>query len=339
MLASLATSKPVSHLLAFSMGIMPSPFGADVPLAVKILSSVITLALVVALVHPITNVIVRFRADYSPKPVYLQSEDGAVLPLPTVGVHSVFGMIRRIWLIEGIGGFYKGYLPTAISAIVVFLVSVAVLGIDAIELSYNEWPRLSAPESITACFILTVLALPITVVTFRAITTPYVLPYFNVLKSCRLLFTPTERRRPWSIYLIPGLLITSLARNATYLLILAPLRRLLLPPFDTSDPQVAADKLTLFIALVALATVITTPLEVVETRLAIQQYHADLTDASQTHRDEEGLVDDVISYRRGDDPYIGLLDATDRITHEEGRYILFRAWWFTFLAGLSLVAA
>ena len=42
----------------------------------------------------------------------------------------------------------------------------------------------------------------------RAITTPYKLPYLKPIQSLRVLLTPTERRRPWILYLTPGLLLT-----------------------------------------------------------------------------------------------------------------------------------
>lgn len=67
----------------------------DYVLAIKIV------ALVVA-TQPLTNVIVKFRADYTPKPVQLHAdpEDNADASPSTNGVSSVFQMAKRVFQIE-----------------------------------------------------------------------------------------------------------------------------------------------------------------------------------------------------------------------------------------------
>ena len=50
------------------------------------------------------------------------------------------------------------------------------------------------------------IGVPATAITYRAIVTPYNLPSFQPRYSLRVLLTPIERRRPWLLYLTPGLL-------------------------------------------------------------------------------------------------------------------------------------
>ncbi len=55
---------------------------------------------------------------------------------------------------------------------------------------------------------LTLITLPMTVLTNRCIITPYKLP-FHARQTLRLILTPDEYAKPWSLYLAPGLLIST----------------------------------------------------------------------------------------------------------------------------------
>ena len=97
------------------------------------------------------------------------------------------------------------------------------------------------------------------------------------MSSLRILLTPTERRRPWIIYLTPGLLPAQVLHISIVVLGLAPLRRLLLPALaDPSLPvsDTSALNLIIYTIFVVMAAVVLTPLEVITTRLAIQRNHA-----------------------------------------------------------------
>lgn len=65
------------------------------PLIILLLASAITLAVFV----PLTGILVRFRANYNPKGLQLDSEGGAA---PHTGpvVHSYFGMMARVYKLE-----------------------------------------------------------------------------------------------------------------------------------------------------------------------------------------------------------------------------------------------
>jgi len=65
----------------------------------------------------------------------------------------------------------------------------------------------------------------------RAITTPHKLPYLDAAKSLRVLLTPTERRKPWILYLTPGLMCGDLCSfcKPKLTLTLGPRKSFILP--------------------------------------------------------------------------------------------------------------
>lgn len=170
------------------------------------------------------------------------------------------------------------------------------------------------------------------------------------MKSLRILLTPTERSRPWIVYLTPGLLAAEVAHVAIVVLGLTPLRRFLLPSFgdpDTTYEDFSTIKMAIYFVLLVLATLILTPLEVMSTRLAIQRNHASAeynSVAQEVDGDAEdvaflGAEEDVIGLRNEEDPYTGFVDCAKRIIDEEGWKALYRAWWITFLGALLSTAA
>lgn len=146
----------------------------------------------------------------------------------------------------------------------------------------------------------------------RAITTPYKLPYFKPIQSLRVLLTPTERRRPWILYLTPGLLLTQLLHVAYVVsalrdnknipihvslqtFILGPLHRFLVPmksEFGIAHPDTTPLKLAIYFAVVVTSTIILTPLEVITTRLAIQRNHAS-SEYNSVSQEVEGEAEEV----------------------------------------------
>jgi hypothetical protein len=115
------------------------------------------------------------------------------------------------------------------------------------------------------------LSLPAMVITYRAIITPYRLPAFNPSVSLRVLLTPTERNRPWRLYLTPGLLASQLSHIAYVVFILNFVGRVILvaPPVDGNEPpqfMVEPWRVAVYFVLVLLSTVVLTPLEVISTR-------------------------------------------------------------------------
>ena len=198
----------------------------------------------------------------------------------------------------------------------------------------------------------------------RSITTPYRLPYFGPFHSLRVLLTPTELRKPWVLYLTPGLLAAELLHISYVVIALRALRLMLLPSLSQSDDAQPRDlsprSLIIYLAISLFSTAILCPLEVISTRLAVQRNHesAGFNSAAQEEvGDAEDLPEyspdeDVIGYefllyhsfvscnrwisrmRNDKDPYLGLVDCAKRIIEEEGWGALYRGWWLTMLFGV-----
>lgn len=126
--------------------------------------------------------------------------------------------------------------------------------------------------------------------------------------SLRVLLTPTERRRPWILYLTPGLLAAEVAHIAYVAMGLGPLRRLLLPGLSKSGVPKAEDfppvRLGVFLVLVVLSTLILTPLEVIATRLAIQRNHA-APEFNSVSQEETGDPEEVADFAGAEEDVIG----------------------------------
>lgn len=130
------------------------------------------------------------------------------------------------------------------------------------------------------------------------------------MHSLRVLLTPTERKRPWILYLTPGLLLSEVLHIAIVVLGLGPLRRLLLPALSRKSELTIADisiaKLSIYIVLVVISTAILTPLEVIATRLAIQRNHAS-AEYNSVSQEVDGDADETAEFSGSDEDVIGLV--------------------------------
>ena len=198
-----------------------------------------------------------------------------------------------------------------------------------------------------------------------SVTTPYKLPYFAPRYSIRILLTPTERRKPWLLYLTPGLLPAQLIAVTYGILGLRTLRHFLLPgyrPGADLPEGFTSLRFGLYFIVVIVSTAILCPLEVITTKLAIQRNHASAEFNSVLQEEEgdteetaeySGTEEDVIGYvltlswprsfadtvfirlRHERDPYTGFVDCAKRIAQEEGPAALYRAWWVTMFACIA----
>ncbi|TFK75362.1 mitochondrial carrier [Pluteus cervinus] len=303
-----------------------------------------SLAISLAIIVPLTGVLVRFRANYNPKGLQLDAEGGAE---PHTGpvIHSYFGMMLRVYRIEGWPGLYKGLMPTLLSSAVITVFILFFLDAPPRHGAYKA-PTAGIIGTLAYSVGMMLISLPTAIITYRSITTPHKLAYFNIVQSIRILLTPTERARPWILYLTPGLLAAEVIHIAIVVLVLGPLHRFLLPSLGTpnvSIEDISFLKLSLYIVVVVLCAAFLTPLEVIATRLAIQRNHAspEFNSVSQevdgdTEETMEfaGVEEDVIGLRSEGDPYLGLVDCAQRIIAEEGYVALYRAWWLTLLGGI-----
>jgi hypothetical protein len=110
------------------------------------------------------------------------------------------------------------------------------------------------------------VSLPAMIITYRAVITPYRLPTFNPVVSLRILLTPMERARPWTLYAAPGLLVSQVLHIGYVIFILNGLGRLILAAPEDWKDGFETWRVAVYLALSMLSTVILTPLEVVSTR-------------------------------------------------------------------------
>jgi hypothetical protein len=312
---------------------------------VDILAVLLVLATSLLISVPLTGSLVRLRANYNPKGLQLD-EDGVVQPYTGPQITSFFGMLARVKRIEGWGGLYKGLMPTLLSTVV--LVVFATLFYDGFEGQPRNHglpnpPRAGAFGTLMYSIFWIMVSLPGVVIAYRAITTPYKLPYFQPMYCLRILLTPTEMRRPWLLYFTPGLLACELLATAYGILGLRTIRHFILPEYQAGEPLPEGYtplRFGLYFLVVILSTAVLCPLEVMTTKLAIQRNHAssEYNSVSQeTEGDAEGTIDyssteeDVIGLRHERDPYTSLVDCAKRIVDEEGLSALYRAWWVTML--------
>ena len=127
------------------------------------------------------------------------------------------------------------------------------------------------------------------------------------MTSLRVLLTPTERRRPWILYMTPGLMAAELIHLCIIVLFLGPLRRLLLP--ELSHPgfnpsKVSFIKLSIYFSIFCSSVVALTPLEVIATRLAIQRNHAS-AEYNSVSQEIDGDGDETVEYTGADEDVIG----------------------------------
>ncbi|KAH9858820.1 mitochondrial carrier [Lenzites betulinus] len=304
-----------------------------------------SLAISLLITVPLTGALVRLRANYNPKALQLDPEGNVHVHTGPI-VTGFFGMLRRVYRIEGLAGLYKGFMPTTLATIV--MTGFAVIAMDSTKLATHD--RIDNIDAglfgtIASATFGMLVALPAAVLTYRSIVTPYRLPYFRLMYSLRILLTPTEGRRPWILYLTPGLLATQMLRILYSVIILRTFRLLLV--VNNFTPF----KFGIYLGVEMLSVIITCPLEVMATKLAIQRNHASSEYNSVEQEVEDDAVDaheyaeysnqeeDVIGLRHEKDPYLGFVDCFKRIVDEEGWQTLYRAWWVNMLAAIAAAAA
>jgi len=297
-----------------------------------------SLALTLAIVVPLTGVLIRYRANYNPKGLQLDAEGGAQ-PYTGPIIQSYFTMLGRVYRIEGVQGLYRGLMPTTLSvmAMTIFI----LLFLDPVRPRHTAYraPDVGVWGTLGYSIFTMLLSLPTVIITYRAITTPYKLSYYNALQAFRVLLTPAERRRPWILYLTPGLLAAQVLHISIVVLGLGPLRRYFV--LSLKEPATYPSA-AIYAVIVALSSIILTPLEVIVTRLAIQRNHASAEYSSISQElegngenvPEYGGDEDVMGLRSESDPYLGLVDCAKRMVDEEGWSSLYRAWWLTILGGV-----
>ncbi|KAG8934541.1 hypothetical protein FRC02_009753 [Tulasnella sp. 418] len=219
-------------------------------------------------------------------------------------------------------------------------------------------PRATMWQSFVYGVVMAFVSLPFSIITNRSITTPHKLSAFKPAASLRLLLTSYERRRPWTLYLTPGLFLAQFL-HVFFVTVFSRLVRIILVPTlangledaerDGKVSDISTIGLSIFILFQALGgTAILCPLEVMSARLTVQRNYTpgaefEEEDAEINAVNEGGEAveyagrdEDVLNLRShsGEEPYKGLRHCYQRMLEEEGVSALFRAWWLTMLGAV-----
>ncbi|KAF7335798.1 hypothetical protein MVEN_02235800 [Mycena venus] len=250
---------------------------------------------------PFVGVLVRYQANYTPKTGALRLDEEARAPQTDTSI-GYFGMMKRVYCIEGCAGLYKGIMPSIMAdlfanfVVVVGTVVAALSGV--IYYGHAVWWTLYFGLRVIPALLL----IPMRIIINRAITTPHRLAAFDVRTALHVLLSPTERAHPLLLYLAPGVAFCLLLTTV----LVTPLEVIIahLTLQHRSGPAL-------------LAEVEATPLPPVYSPEPVVEFRGTDTDGRDTL-------------------YTGLLDCTRKIVAEEGWSVLTRAWWL--IAGAMLVS-
>ncbi|KAJ7681360.1 hypothetical protein B0H17DRAFT_1205890 [Mycena rosella] len=302
-----------------------------------VLVGLATTVFTLGLLMPFVGTLVRYRATYTPKAgaVHLDGEDG-LAATPRSDSPSYFGMMKRVYRIEGLNGLYKGLMPSIIASLIAMMVFIPVSLVLASGLTVLPNGRVQLPAEGTLLmwsigFALSVipalLFIPMQIIIDRAITTPHKLAAFDAPAALRALLSPAERAQPLRLYLAPGvapaLLLEALVSPAVGLL-----RYFVAPRLPLAAALGAA------LPILLLVTAFVTPLMVLTTRLEIQRRGPEPPTFEAALVPEKEEVVDFRSTAAGVAPYTGLVDCARKVVEEEGWGVLARAWWVTALLTL-----
>ncbi|KAG1826882.1 uncharacterized protein BJ212DRAFT_1474095 [Suillus subaureus] len=295
----------------------------------------IYILIIVTLLFPLKGALIRWRANFTPKvqPVpELPLVDDASQP------RSLLGMLQRVNAEEGIDGLYKGILPTL--GFVLFwkqvmpLPSIAVIG----YLHFGVYDQnavliiaIASPIKIIATVIEAVFV-------NRAVTTREDIPSFSLRRALDALLSSTERRHPYRIFIILGLLAACTSWVLYIVGTIGARHFLFVKQFSSTfgDWENVKPLLPLLVGAVIfsfiLNALVLTPLEVIMVRLSIQAKATPVTLLLDTPPAEA-----VGPIRIDKDEYTGLISCARLVIQEEGWGALYRGWWWTGFRGLLFI--
>ncbi|KAK0460686.1 mitochondrial carrier domain-containing protein [Desarmillaria tabescens] len=275
------------------------------------------LAISLAVTVPLTGILVRFRANYTPKSRIALDEENAA---PTCFTYTYLGTARRIYRIEGWRGFFKGYVPLLFSFLCVRF------GM-ALFTSYEPNVRRGVPQILPLGIVKTVvvtllsiiLGVPYRVIVYRSMVTPYNLSFLDPIGSWNALLLPT---------LFPSGLLSVTAIITVASAVFGPIKALMLTWSNNLAYPISNLPLALYYILEIVFTIMITPLNMIATRLAVQG-----SDATREVEENSAVGETVVRLRdeQVEDPYTGVIDCVTRIWDEEGWPVLYRGWWFALL--------
>nr|GAT45257.1 predicted protein [Mycena chlorophos] len=316
------------------MGFVLIAFTALLAVSAVILPTI----LVLGITMPFMGTYVRFLGNYTPREGSVQLE-GEPAPQSEGAKIGYFGMMRRVYRIEGWKGLYKGTMPTLVGTFVIVVLFAPVVAVLAAGHKILPDGRVYLPP--TAAWLSTLISyalsvippllfIPLEIFTNRAITTPHVLPAFSPSTALQTLLSPIEQAWPLRLYAAPGVAVATL------------LPALIVPSYNLLWHLIAPRLPSLFYTIpigvhfVISGTIFLTPLHVMRTKLTLQRQG----EAEPLPADGALPGDEVIAFRTEEAPYTGLVDCGRSVLREEGWKVLFRGWWITALGlGLPMIAA
>ncbi|KAL5523349.1 hypothetical protein ACEPAF_1616 [Sanghuangporus sanghuang] len=294
-----------------------------------ITASIFIIAFVIS--FPFQAVLLKYRVNYLPS---RQTEgEGTMDENPTQtgsepAVKSYSSMFNKVLKFESWGGLYKGFVPSCIKqaliGCIVFLVLLSKGG-------NIEQPTQSVQGQLANKLFRMAFSLPFSIIINRAITTPYKLPWFNPAHSFRVLLSEAERRRPWLLYLTPGLFLAEFLYEVYSIILARPLTSAVNGNKEDPSSLFSRWPLARFCALLTneiVQTAVQCLFDVVFARLSVQCSQRTAESVSEEKTEPEKNIPILHSDSR---PYTGLVDCIRRIVFEEGYGALFRGWGYVFV--------
>ncbi|KAJ7845082.1 hypothetical protein B0H13DRAFT_2410685 [Mycena leptocephala] len=244
-------------------------------------ATILPIALAFGITMPFLGVLVRYRANYAPKRG-VRLTDGEDWEITRSETESYFGMMRRVHRLEGWAGLYKGIILLAVKHMVLPNGRIALPTQSGIVL----WLI-----SFTLSLVPVILLIPMQIITNRAITTPTNLTRLASRQRSSLAF-PSRTRATRAAVLHPRSRVSYYQHSLQFVPGLYLSHRLPL--------LVAA------LPVIALATAMLTPLQVMGTRLTLQRLDA---------TPERG---EVMEFRTQQAPYTSLFNCGKQMMEEEG---------------------
>ncbi|KAG1778456.1 hypothetical protein EV702DRAFT_153174 [Suillus placidus] len=293
------------------------------------------------LLFPLKGALIRWRANFTPKvqpiPESPLTDDVQHASQP----RSLLGMLQRVNAEEGIDGLYKGILPTLSFVIfweMTYLPSIVVVG----YLHFGVYDQSTVLIIAIASLIKIIATVIEAVFVNRAVTTQEDMSSFSLRRALDVLLSPAERRHPYRIFIIPGLLM---ACTSWVLFIVGTIgaRHFLFRvakqfPGNFGNWEDMRPHIPLLVVVVILSFVLNvlvlTPLEVMMVRLSIQAKATQVTLLLDTPPVE---AVGPVRLRTDKVEYTGLISCARLIIHEEGWGALYRGWWWTAFRGILFI--
>ncbi|KAF8656249.1 hypothetical protein AX16_002685 [Volvariella volvacea WC 439] len=208
-----------------------------------------SLVIVSIALAPLVNVVVRYRASKSKE--------------------SIFNIAKALWLAEGVEGVMRGAsIPTIMSLIYPFYMKV-----------YISPSPTTLNVSAAYSLLINTFYLPLLILTYRSIMTTQPLNVWKPRDNTPILFTNKERKRPYLIYLTPGLAPAFTLSIIIQIMILRPVRNWVQQSLVSSEQPSSFEEYAIYTAVYAavaiVATVLLTPLDVAITRLVLQENYTE----------------------------------------------------------------